>query len=173
MKAVVVYESVFGNTAQVAEAIAVGIGEEAVAVSTAEVEPDELTDVDLVVAGGPVFAFQLSSDQARESIGKKRAPGAPAADLSHPSMRTWLDGVNTATGLCAAFDTQVRGPFGSGAPAIAKALQARGLRLIASPEGFIVDGKYGPLRAGELERAQEWGAELRRLAEAERAHDQP
>lgn len=171
MRIVVVYESVFGNTAQIAEAIAAGIGEEAVALSTAEVDPDELADVDLVIAGGPVFAFALSNDQIRESIGNTSAPGAPPANLSHPSMRTWLDGVNTATGLCAAFDTQVRGPFGSGAPAIAKALQARGLRLIASPEGFIVDGKYGPLRAGELERAQAWGAQLRRLADAERAQD--
>lgn len=171
MKAVVVYESVFGNTAQVAQAIAEGLGEDAVAVSTAEIEPDDLNDVDLVVAGGPVFAFHLSSETAREGIARTQAPGVPAADLSHPSMRTWLDGVNAATGLCAAFDTQVRGPFGSGAPAIAKALQARGLRLIASPEGFIVDGKYGPIRDGELERAHAWGAELRRLALSVREED--
>lgn len=171
MKAVVVYESVFGNTAQVAQAIAVGLGEDARAVSTAEIEPDDLTDVDLVVAGGPVFAFHLSSDTVREGIARAQGPGAPTADLSHPSMRTWLDGVNAATGLCAAFDTQVRGPFGSGAPAIAKALQARGLRLIASPEGFIVDGKYGPIRDGELERAQAWGTELHRLALAAREDD--
>lgn len=171
MKAVVVYESVFGNTAQVAQAIADGLGEDAIAVSTAEIEPDDLTDVDLVVAGGPVFAFRLSNDDTRAGIARSAAPGAPAADLSHPSMRTWLDGVNAATGLCAAFDTQIRGPFGSGAPAIAKSLQARGLRLIASPEGFIVDGKYGPLRTGELERAHDWGVELRRLALAARAAD--
>lgn len=172
MKAVVVYESVFGNTAQVAQAIAAGIGEDAVAVSTADIEPEDLATVDLVVAGGPVFAFHLSSDTVREGIATKPQLGAPEADLSHPSMRTWLDGVNRATGLCAAFDTQVRGPFGSGAPAIAKSLQARGLRLIASPQGFIVDGKYGPLRSGELERAQAWGAELRQLALAAMAADQ-
>ena len=52
------------------------------------------------------------------------------------------------------------GPFGKGAPAIAKELEAKGFTRLAEPTGFIVKGKYGPLRQGELERARAWGAEL-------------
>jgi hypothetical protein len=53
-------------------------------------------------------------------------------------------------------------PFGSAAPAILKGLEAAGYRGIAKARGFLVTGKYGPLREGELEQAREWGAELAR-----------
>ena len=109
-----------------------------------------------------MFAFHLSDDRSRHSIEDGPEPGAPAPDLSHPSLRSWLAGMPSGATACAAFDTEVRGPFGKGAPTIAKALQAKGYNLIAKPEGFIVEGKYGPLRPGELDRARAWGQTLRR-----------
>ena len=54
----------------------------------------------------------------------------------------------------------MRGPFGSAAPAIAEALEKAGYTAVAKPAGFIVAGKFGPLRDGEIERARAWGAEL-------------
>jgi hypothetical protein len=160
MKAVVVYESLWGNTAAVAAAIAEGIGSEAQALSTAAAVGPALADVDLIVAGSPVLAFKLPTEKVREGL-RSTPPGAPApADLSHPAMSTWLEALPAGHGTSAAFDTQIRGPFGSAAPAIAKALERAGYRSIAKPTGFLVAGKYGPLRDGELERARAWGEDL-------------
>lgn len=160
MTSLVVFESLWGNTASVARAIAEGLGPGAVALSTADAAPDMVADAGLLVAGAPVFAFHLSSDQLREQIRDHPDRGAPEPDLSHPSLQSWLDALPEGSIPCAAFDTQVRGPFGKGAPTIARALQAKGYRLIAPPEGFIVKGKQGPLRAGELDRARAWGEHL-------------
>ena len=161
MKAVVVYESLWGNTAAIARAIAEGIGDGAQALSTAEATPDAMSGADLIVAGAPVLAFHMSSDRTRADIAARPEPGAPLPDLSHPSMRSWLETLAPGTAHCAAFDTEVRGPFGKAAPTIAKALQAKGYHLLGPGEGFVVSGKYGPLRAGELQRAGSWGAHLR------------
>ncbi len=160
MKAVVVYESLWGNTAAVAGAIAQGLGLGAQALSTAQALPEVVADADLVVAGGPVFAFHLSTDHARGSIRRHPEPGAPAPDWSHPSVRSWMDALPVGSARCAAFDTRVPGPFGKGAPTVADGLQAKGYQLVAPPEGFIVTGKFGPLRPGELDRARRWGEQL-------------
>jgi hypothetical protein len=116
---------------------------------------------DLLVAGSPVLGFRLPTEKMREGALKNPGGRPPRpADLSHPAMRSWLETVPPGRGLAAAFDTQVRGPFGKAAPAIAKALEEAGYRRAAEPEGFIVGGKFGPLRDGELERARRWGAGL-------------
>jgi len=162
MKALVVYESLWGNTTAVARAVAEGLGPGARALSTAEATASELAGADLVVAGSPVLAFRMPTDQMRESV-RSTPPDAPGpADLSHPPMHSWLAALAPASAAAAAFDTQVRGPFGKAAPAIAKGLERAGYRIIAKPQGFTVAGKYGPLREGELECAQAWGEELRR-----------
>ena len=54
----------------------------------------------------------------------------------------------------------MRGPFGSAAPAIAEALEQAGYAWVAKPVGFVVTGRFGPLRDGEVERARAWGTEL-------------
>jgi hypothetical protein len=161
MNAVVVYESLWGNTAAVARAIAEGIGPEARALSTAEATGDAVTDVDLIVAGAPVLGFKLPTEQMRQ--GARANPGGKPprpADLSHPSMRSWLEGLAAGHGRSAAFDTQVRGPFGKAAPTIAEALEKAGYSRLTDSCDFTVTGKFGPLRKGELERARRWGEEL-------------
>jgi len=164
MRAVVVYESLWGNTAAVARAVAEGIGGDAVALSTADADAGRVAAADLIVAGGPVFAFQLSSERARDDIRDHPQPGAPEPNLSAPSLRTWIASLPDGRTLVAAFDTRVRGPFGKGSPTILSELQSRGYRPLTRPEGFIVQGKYGPLRPGEIERARQWGEQLRDLA---------
>ena len=160
MKAVVVYESLWGNTAAVARAIAAGIGPQARALSTAEAGAAELAGADLIVAGAPVLGFKLPTDKMRDSLRANpgKAPAPP--DLSHPSLRSWLAALPTGHGRGAAFDTQVRGPFGKAAPEITAALERAGYPALAEPHGFIVTGRYGPLRDGELARARLWGGEL-------------
>ncbi len=167
MNAVVVYESLWGNTAAVAAAIAEGIGHGARALSTAGATPEVVAGADLLVAGSPVLGFKLPTEKMREGALKNPGGMPPRpADLSHPSVRSWLETVPRGQGMAAAFDTQVRGPFGKAAPAIAEALEAAGYRRAADPEGFVVSGRFGPLREGELERARRWGADLAAAVEA-------
>ncbi len=160
MNVVVVYELHWGNTAAIAEAIAEGFGPDARALTTDEATTLALMDADLVVAGGPLVAFSLTTDRMRESIAGEatRAPKPP--DLSHPSMRTWLEHLPRGHGRSAAFETRVRWSPGGATSTIDHGFEAAGYRPIAKARQFIVKGKYGPLRDGELDRARQWGAEL-------------
>jgi hypothetical protein len=160
MEAIVVYESVWGNTGRIAHAIADGIGEEARVYLTDGVPPERLAAADLIVAGSPVFAFSLPTDMMREQILRSETEG-PRPDLSHPTLRSWLDRLPEGHGLCAAFETRIwwspRGATGT----IEKKLARAGYRRLAKGERFIVQDRYGPLREGELERARDWGRTLR------------
>jgi hypothetical protein len=171
MKAIVVYESLWGSTAAVARVIAEGFGPDARAMSTAEATPDVIAGADLIVAGAPVHSMSIPTDQTREwartgSLG----PGGVPPDLSHPMMRTWLSKLPKGGGCFAAFDTRVKSWYGwGGAPKIANILKQTGYRQIAKPRGFYVTGHpvkpttSGTLCEGETERARMWGAELAKV----------
>ncbi len=160
MKAIVVFESLWGNTAAAARAIAEGIGLEAQAMTTSEAAGEAIAGADLIVAGAPVLGFRLPTEDMRESIRKNpgKAPAPP--DLSQPSMRTWLEGLPEGHGCCAAFETRLRMSPGGSTSTILHDLEELGYRPIAKGGRFIVKGKYGPLRDGELEKARHWGEEL-------------
>lgn len=160
MKAVVVYESLWGNTAAIARAIAEGIGPEARALSTAQATAAELAGVDLIVAGAPVIGFRAPSDQTLKQLGLNRVKEKAAPDLSQPSMRSWLDALPPGQGRSAAFETRIWWSPGSATSAIERGLAKAGYPSFAKAGRFIVKGKHGPLRAGELERAKQWGARL-------------
>ncbi len=162
MKAIVVYESLWGNTAAIARAIAEGLGGGTPALSTAEATGEALAGVDLIVAGAPILAFALPSEQVRANLARDpgRAPSPP--DLSHPSMRSWLAALPAGHGRAAGFETRIWWSPGSSSKAILRGLERAGYRAIAKPQRFIVQGGYGPLRPGEVERARDWGAELAR-----------
>ena len=68
MNAVIVYESLWGNTAAVALAIVKGIGPQARVLSTAQATTDVLAGIDLLVAGAPILAFSLPIEKVREGI---------------------------------------------------------------------------------------------------------
>lgn len=160
MKAVVVFESLWGNTAAIAKAIAEGIGPDVRALNTDEASALALADIDLIVAGAPLLGFSLPTDRMRDGIATN--PGNPPLppDLSHPSMRSWLEALPKGNGRSAAFETRIWWSPGSAAKTILNRLENVGYRPIAQAQRFIVTGKYGPLKDGELERARTWGAEL-------------
>lgn len=171
MKAVVVYESLWGSTAAVAHAIAEGLGPEVRALSTAEATRDAIADADLIVAGAPVHSMNLPTVQSRELARTGNlGPGGVPPDLSHPMMRTWLDQLPQGNGRAAAFDTRVQAWYGRGAASrILTALEHTGYQSIAKARGFYVSGHRikpttdGILRVGELERARLWGVDLARV----------
>ena len=157
MKAVVVYESLWGNTAAIAKAIAEGVGPDARALSTDEATTDALAGADLVVAGAPLLGFNLPTEEMRKSIGSN--PTMPDADLAHPSMRSWLEGLPKGSGRAAGFETRIWWSPGSAAKKIATGLKNAGYSATTT-EKFLVTGRYGPLKDGELDRARAWGAKL-------------
>lgn len=142
MKTLVVYDSLYGNTAQLAEAIGVAARGESRVLRVGEANPSELGAFDLSIVGAPT-------------------QGGRATD----AMRAFLDRVPALDGArVAVFDTRLRARwvkvFGYAAGRIAERMNELGATLVAEPEGFIVEGKKGPLAAGELERAAAWANSL-------------
>ena len=162
MNAIVVYESLWGNTAAVARAIAAGLGPGARAVSTAEATPAAVAGADLIVAGAPLFAFRLPTDAIRETIRRKSASFPKPPDFSHPALRTWLEALPAGRGRSAAFETRMWFSPGGATGAILASLKHAGYLPLTRGQRFRVTGMYGPLKAGEWERARAWGAKLAR-----------
>jgi Flavodoxin domain len=161
MTALVVYESVYGNTKEVAEAIAGGL-EDARAVSVGEV-PSQATKADLLVVGGPTHAHGLTSRRSRNTAVENAHGDVQPGAGEGPGLRDWLaDLPLVANAQAAAFDTRAHGPralTGTASHGIARRLRRHGYRLLES-ESFLVEAPEGPLAPGELERAREWGARL-------------
>jgi flavodoxin len=158
MHAIVVYESHWGNTARIAEAIAEGIGDGAVAMSTSEALPAVIAEAELIVAGAPLNAFGLPTEQTRASITTQHT--SPPPDLSHTSLRSWLQTLPHSTAAAAAFETRFRWSPGGATGTIERHFRHAGFRTIARPGKFVVTGMHGPLRDGEVERARAWGERL-------------
>ena len=151
MKGIVLYDSTYGNTEILARKIAETFSE-ARALAVNEASTSDLRGYDLLIVGSPTQG------------------GRPTSGLMQ-FLKSVPD--DSLVGIrVAAFDTrfaaQDRGIslrilmrlIGYAAPRIAAALQSKGGRLAAPPEGFIVQGKEGPLKAGELERAARWTSEM-------------
>lgn len=161
MHAVVVFESIWGNTERLAREIAAGIGEGTEVIDAASA-PDAIgSDVDLIVVGGPTHAFSIPTAATWESARQQGAETIPASGL-----REWLDQLASPTAAVkvATFDTRTVSPRlpGSAAKKAMKRLVALGFRASAQPESFGVHGYSGPLGEGELERARRWGGDLAR-----------
>jgi hypothetical protein len=161
VKVIVVYESLWGNTAAVARAIAEGVGPGARAMPPDEATPEVVEGADLIVAGAPVLGFRLPTEEMRSNLARSEAGAPLPPDLEHPSLRSWLDSLPPGRGRpAAAFETRIwwspRGATGD----IASGFQRAGYEPVGEPGKFVVNDKYGPLRAGELERARAWGASL-------------
>ena len=170
MKALVVYESMYGNTHVIAEAIADGLGETADVrlAPVSEAEAALIDNPELVVMGGPTHAHGMSRAATRQAAvedAKKPERGLtiePQAD--GPGVRDVLRQVGTLDASAAAFDTRIKIPAwiaGRASKGIARELRRRGARLIAKPESFLVT-KDNQLVDGEVERARAWGARLSR-----------
>jgi flavodoxin len=161
MKAVVVYESLWGNTRMVAHAVAEALGDGAKALPTEAATPDVIAEVDLLVVGAPVLGFRLATEAMRASVARGESGAPTPPDLDHPSLRRWLGTLPKGGGKPAAvFETRIwwspRGATGD----IANAVEHAGYRVVGEHAKFIVRHKYGPLRAGEVERARAWGESL-------------
>ncbi|MEZ4448372.1 MAG: flavodoxin domain-containing protein [Nannocystaceae bacterium] len=167
MRARVVYESHFGNTKAIAEAIADGLrGRCEVEVREVEGATSRLDGIDLVVVGGPTHAWSMSRGITREDARKQARTHGVTPPSAGTGIREWVAALGRppAALRAAVFDTAIRPngwfPVGSAAEAAARRLEDRGLRLVLEPEQFHVKAVDGPLDAGEIERARAWGIRL-------------
>jgi flavodoxin len=162
MRGFVVYESLFGNTAMVARAVADGLRKhlDVELHSVAAGMPPEGTD--LLVIGGPTHAFSMSRATTRQDAVNQGATGDPTIGL-----REWMNELPEGNDtLFAAFDTRVemvRRLPGSAAKAAAKVARKRGYQSLTRPESFYVQDTPGPLLEGEVKRAEVWGTQLAEL----------
>jgi hypothetical protein len=168
MKAVVVYESMFGSTREVAEAIGEGLssGASVAVVNVNHAEGSAIADVDLLVVGGPTHVHGLSRPESRaEAVEWTKArsknlrlePEAPGIGI-----REWLPTLTVTSGQFAAFDTRADFPrilSGAASAAIDRALRKLGLHRVVAPASFLIstDGRIEP---GEVERARAWGESI-------------
>jgi flavodoxin I len=155
MKALILYESFFGNTEKIAQVIGDSLKSsmEVDVRKVSEVQPEQLKGLSLLVVGSPTRAFRPS-----------------------PATNRFLKNI-PANGLigvkAAAFDTRISEDdakprvlrflmkvFGYAAEPISKKLGKRGAEIIVAPEGFCVNDTEGPLRQGELERAAAWANKI-------------
>jgi flavodoxin len=154
MKTLIVYDSAYGNTERIAQAIAAAL--DARSIRAADAGSAELLGVDLLVVGSPTQGGR---------------PTKALTGFLNQLPRDALTGKAVA-----AFDTRIAAPaqglplrllmrlIGFAAPRIAAGLKTKGGQLISAPEGFIVQGTEGPLAAGELERATAWARQLETAA---------
>ena len=165
MKALVVYESMYGNTAAVGEAIADSLrarGLEVEAALVSSFDPAETAEFDLLVVGGPTHVHGMSSSKTRSTAANDKKNTFPEPTLE-PGLRTWVKQLPSGTDrLVAAFDTRIDKPVlltGSAAKGIGRRLKGRGFRLVSEPESFLISTD-NQLLDGELAHAAEWAREV-------------
>jgi hypothetical protein len=170
MKVVIVYESMYGNTHHIANAIGEGLDAEAdvTVVPVDDAGAELVRAADLLVVGGPTHAHGMTRESTRtaalESAAKDDSltldPDAPG-----PGLRDWFDGVELQDRDAVAFDTRLHGPpvlTGRASKGIASRLRQHGANHVAEPQSFLVT-KENHLDPGEEAHARAWGARLASL----------
>jgi flavodoxin I len=148
MKALIIYDSMYGNTEKIAQAIGDGLTGEVEVVRVGEVNPSELKTFDLLIFGSPVHGGRPTA--ALDAFLKK-LPANSLKGRRVAAFDTRFESEDQGIGL-----RLVMSVLRYAADRIAKDLAKKGGRLVAEPEGFIVENKEGPLKQGELERASKW-----------------
>lgn len=165
MRALVVYESMFGNTRLIASNIAEGLRGtyEVTLVPVGGTSTDLIAGADLLVVGAPTHMHRLSTASSRQTARKAAAKPESGLtldpDAGGPALRDWLSGLVGDDRLAAAFDTRFVGApmlTGRASRGISKLLTRHGYRLIAPPASFLVTGR-NTLIDGESSRARRWG----------------
>ena len=165
MRALVVFESLYGNTGAVGEAIAEGLRSAGMPVDggpITRIAPQAASGVDLLVVGGPTHAHGMSRTRTRASAIEELSTSFEMPSAAD-GLREWMRQLPRGLGRRAtAFDTRFHKPVamsGSAARGIAHRLEGHGYVVVAPPESFFVT-PGNRLEPGQFERAEAWGADL-------------
>jgi Flavodoxin len=168
MRAVIVYESMYGNTHLIADAIGAGLRTafDVAIVPVSQADPAVLAHADLVVVGGPTHIHGMSRNSTRkaavEAASKPISPLTVEPDALGPGLREWFGSLGRYPAKAAAFDTKLRGPAaltGRASKEVNRLLRAHGFDVATPPESFLVT-KQDRLAPHEVDRAREWGTKL-------------
>lgn len=156
MKAMVVYDSQFGNTGQVAQAIgsALGSEEDVETRQVGDVKPEQLTGLTMLVVGSPTQRFKptAATNNLLKSIPKHGLQGVKVAAFDTRFTERDIEKVRILP-----FFVRI---FGYAAKPISDRLEKKGGELAAPPEGFYVADVEGPLLEGEVERGADWARRI-------------
>lgn len=137
MKALIIFDSNYGNTKLIADYIAKQLGNDTLSVSVKDIKEHYLDGINLLIVGSPINGWRPTQKIFEF--------------LDH------LDPVKMKGIKSGAFDTRLKLFIsGNAAKKIAKALQNSGANVIVPPIGFYVKGSEGPLLEGEMKRVEEW-----------------
>src|SRR6478672_12972259 len=168
MNVLVIFESSYGNTHLIADAIGEGLGTaaEVQVIPVAKASKERVEAADLVVVGGPTHVHGMSREQTRQAaVDATHKPGSPLhldPDAEGTGLREWFATLGSVTTNAAAFDTRVDAPAlvtGRASKGISRQLRRHGFREIAEPMSFLVT-KANTLAVGQLAAAHSWGALL-------------
>ncbi len=161
MKVLVIYDSAFGNTEQIAQAMGdalrsqddAGIVHDANIVRAGSARLEHLKGLDFLIVGSPTQGFRATeaTTQFLTSIPDEGLKGIKVAAFD--TRFSIEDTKSFALRLLLK-----KGGFA--AKPIADALVKKGGEMRVPPEGFIVKEKKGPLKEGELERAAAWAKQV-------------
>jgi len=151
MRSLIIYDSFFGNTEMIAEALAQALGCEAVKVQN--LSPDQLVGVELLILGSPTRAFSPSPDITK-FLKSQPNQGFSGMKVATFDTRIAINDVNSK------FLTFMVKIFGYAAETMARKLQKKGGTLVVPPEWFLVKDSEGPLKESELERASVWAKRI-------------
>lgn len=153
LKVLIVYDSVYGNTKKIAEAMIAGIDSlhDAKVSNVQEITSGNIEDIDLLLVGSPTHGGTFTE---------------PVKNFFASIPANGLAGIKAA-GFDTSFTTESQGAFvrflmrtlGYAAPKIAKKLVSKGAEVLPSEIFYVVDTE-GPLKEGEEERAGKWAAAL-------------
>ena len=161
MKVMVIYDSQYGNTAQIAQAIADGLksaAKDAIEVDLrkiGDVRPEQLAGLDVLIVGSPTQRFSSTTAMRDflKAIPKKALAGVSVAGFDTRLTEAELHAHGAMLGKLVDW-------FGYAAPRISEGLEKRGGHVTMPPEGFYVRGTEGPLLEGEIERAADWARQI-------------
>jgi len=144
MKVLVIYDSFYGNTKKVAEAVGISFNPPATVVSVEELQMDMVKNADLLVVGSPIFGWQPSERTSQ--------------------FLTNLESNCLVGKKAASFDTRLKlFIHGEAAIKIANALKKAGAEIVGKPGAFFVKTKEGPMVDGEIEKAKDWAKRLQQF----------
>jgi flavodoxin I len=155
MKTLIIYDSVFGNTEQIARAIADALKPQnkVELLRVSSVKPEDVQGVELLIVGSPTRKF-TATPEIFSFIKSISIQGLKGVQVTAFDTRISLSDIKSSV---LRFMVKLGG---YAAEPIAKKLQKKGGDLIIPPEGFFVNDTEGPLKDGELERAAEWAKQI-------------
>ncbi len=152
MTHLILFDSQFGNTQKIAEAIGKGIAGDVQVRPVKDTGNIAWSELKLLVVGSPTQGGR-ATPMLQKVFDTIPAHGLQGVRVAAFDTRFAIEKQNFALKL-------LMKTIAYAAEKIAKTLEGKGGTLVTKPEAFIVTSKEGPLAAGELERAEQWGKHL-------------